>query len=80
MPKSVSTARLSLPSSTLLGLTSRRMTPVACATLNADSSWRAISAARRGDSGPEAASTWSRHCAWTSCITIHGRPPSSATS
>ena len=80
MPKSVSTARSSLPSSTLLGLTSRCMTPAACATLSADSSWRAISAARRGGSGPEAASSWSSDCAWISCITIHGRPPSSATS
>ena len=80
MPKSVSTARSSLPSSTLLGLTSRCMTPAACATLSAESSCRAISAARRGDSGPDAASTWSRDCALTSCMTIHGRPSSSHTS
>ncbi len=80
MPKSVSTARSSRPSSTLLGLTSRCMTPAACATSSAPSSWRPTSAARRGASGPVLASTWSSDCAWTSCMTIHGRPPSSATS
>ena len=80
MPKSVSTARSSRPSSTLLGLTSRCITPAACATLSADSSCRPTSAARRGDSGPEVASTWSSDWALTSCMTIHGRPPSSATS
>ncbi len=80
MPKSVSTARSSRVSSTLLGLTSRCITPAACATVSADSSWRPISAARRGGSGPEVASTWSSDWAWTSCMTIHGRPSSSATS
>ena len=75
MPKSVSTAWSSRPSSTLLGLTSRCITPAACATLSADSSWRPTSAARRGDSGPEVASTWSSDWALTSCITIQGRPP-----
>ena len=80
MPKSVSTAWSSRPISTLLGLTSRCITPAACAELSAASSWRAISAARRGDSGPDVASTWSSDWALTSCMMIHGRPSSSATS
>ncbi len=79
MPKSVSTARSSA-SSTLLGLTSRCSTPAPCATVSADSSWRPISAARCGDSGPEVASIWSSDGARISCMTIHGRPSSSATS
>ncbi len=80
IPKSVSTARPLSASITLLGLTSRCSTPAACAVASADSSWRPASAALGGGSGPDLAMIWSSDSAWTSSMTIHGRPSSSATS
>ncbi len=80
MPKSVSTARPSRLSSTLLGLTSRCRMPAWCAQCSALSSLLPRSADCSGGSGPSSASTCSSERASTSSITIQGQPSASMTS
>ncbi len=80
IPKSVSTIRPSFEISTLAGFTSRCSTPASCATRSAASTSAPMWAARCGGIGPSASSTSASESPRTSSMTIHGRPPSVATS
>ncbi len=76
MPKSVSTARPSGVSRTLLGLTSRCRIPARWAVCSAESTWRPMAATWGTGNVP----TSSSPRALTSSMMIQGRPSSSATS
>ncbi len=80
IPKSVSTTRPSLASSTLAGFTSRCSTPASCAARSADSTSAPMCAARCGGNGPSASRSSASEMPRTSSITIHGRPSCVATS
>src|SRR6266496_1835832 len=70
VPKSVSLVVPSSRTSTLLGFTSRWTIPARCAASRVASSRRPTMAARRGSSGPLAATNWSRVGASTSSMTM----------
>lgn len=80
IPKSVRVARPPGCRITLLGLTSRWITPASCAAARASAIDTPICAVRCGDSGPSSRSTSDKVRPSTSSMTMQGRPLSSTTS
>ena len=80
IPKSISTVRSSSVSMMLAGLTSRWVTPTACAAFSPPSNALAASSTRSAGMGPCASMWWCREEPLSSSMTIHGLSSCSRTS